>query len=80
MKPAYAEAAADMKKFLPGAYLAAVDATIHKEIAVKFELKGFPTLMYFENGKFKSDYNGARSKDAIVRFMRDGLAVPKSEL
>lgn len=72
MKPAYSEAATDMKKFLPGTYLAAVDATQQKALAQRFELKGFPTLKYFENGKFKSDYNGGRTKDAIVSFMRDG--------
>jgi hypothetical protein len=70
MKPAYAEAAADMKRFLPGAYLAAVDATKAQELGQRFELKGYPTIKYFENGQFKFDYNGGRSKDDIVNFMK----------
>ena len=70
MKPAYGEAAVDMKRFLPGAYLAAVDATKAAGLQKRFEVKGFPTLKYFENGQFKFDYNGGRTKDDLVNFMR----------
>lgn len=78
MKPDYSAAAKDMKAFLPGAYLAAVDATVQQELAKRFELKGFPTLKYFEGGKVKYDYTGGRNKEAIISFMRDGPA--KTEL
>jgi thioredoxin-like negative regulator of GroEL len=78
MKPEYSAAAKDMKAFLPGAYLAAVDATVQQGLAKRFELKGYPTLKYFEGGKFNSDYNGGRTKSEIISFMRDGPA--KTEL
>jgi hypothetical protein len=71
MKPAYGEAAIEMKRFLPGTYLAAVDATKTQALNKRFELKGFPTIKYFENGQFKFDYNGGRTKDDIVNFMKD---------
>lgn len=71
MKPAYAQAATDATSFLPGSYLAAVDATRSKRLAEKFALKGFPTLKYFENGQFKFDYNGGRTKEDLINFMRN---------
>lgn len=72
MKKDYVDAAVDMKKFLPGTYLAALDGTIHSKTVAKLEVKGYPYLIYYESGSFKSQYNGARTKDAIVTFMRDG--------
>jgi hypothetical protein len=82
MKPAYAEAAVDMKKFLPGAYLAAVDATHSPKLSKMFSVKGFPQLKYFENGAFKFNYEQGRTKDDFVNFMRDPKEkeAPKTEL
>ena len=37
--------------------LAKVDATEHKKIGEKYEVKGFPTLKFFKNGVV-SEYNG----------------------
>ena len=36
-----------------------VDATIEKELAEEFEVKGYPTMYVFRNGK-KSEYKGPR--------------------
>lgn len=71
MKPDYALAAKDMKAFLPGAYLAAVDATKSAALAKRFKLEGFPTIKFFQQGEFQFDYAEPRTKDAIVNFMRD---------
>lgn len=71
MKPAYAEAAADMKKFLPNARLAAVDATKTSALNKRFKLQGFPTLKYFEKDEFVQEYTGSRTKFDIVNFMTD---------
>jgi protein disulfide-isomerase-like protein len=71
MKPAYAEAAGDLKRFLPGSYLAAVDATKCKKVAKKFKTNGFPTLKYFENGEFKFDYTHGRKREDLVEFMKN---------
>ena len=46
MKPAYGEAATEMKKFLPGAYLAAVDSTKSTKVSKAYSIQGFPTCNY----------------------------------
>ena len=71
MKPAYGQAAAEIKKTIPNAYLAAVDATKSAGLNQRYDLKGYPTLKYYENGEYKSDYNGGRAKDNLVNFMRE---------
>lgn len=79
MKPAFGQAAREMKSFLPGAYLAAVDGTKSPGLNKRFEIKGYPTLKYYENGLFKFDYAGGRAKEDIVNFMREPKAA-KTEL
>ena len=54
MKPAYGQAAAEIKKTIPNAYLAAVDATKSAGLNQRYDLKGYPTLKYYENGEYKS--------------------------
>lgn len=48
--------------------LAKVDATVNNELAKNFEIRGFPTLKYFKNGK-PSDYNGGRTEGEIVSWL-----------
>lgn len=50
--------------------LAAVDASKESEISSKYNVKGFPTLKYFENGEFKFDIK-LRDTDAILKFMEN---------
>jgi protein disulfide-isomerase-like protein len=71
MKPAYGQAATELTSFVPGSYLAAVDATLSSKLSQRFDLKGFPTLKYFEDGQFKFDYQGGRNKEDFVEFMRN---------
>ena len=71
LKPAYGQAARQMKSFLPGAYLAAVDGTKSPALNARFAVKGYPTLKYYENGQFKFDYDSGRTADEIVAFMRE---------
>lgn len=79
IKPQYSEAAARVSKDKIGA-LGIVDATIHENLAQKFEIKGFPTLKLFQKGTFKSDYSGQRTVDDIYRFMRSNSVKNKDEL
>jgi hypothetical protein len=79
MKPAYVQAATDITSFVPGSYLAAVDATKSPKLSERFSLRGFPTLKFFEQGEFKFDYQGGRIKENLVEFMRDPKQ-PKGEL
>jgi protein disulfide-isomerase A1 len=57
LAPEYAKAAQSLEKGDITVKLAKVDATIHKVVAEKFEVKGFPTLIFFKNG-VQSEYTG----------------------
>ncbi|XP_060583219.1 protein disulfide-isomerase A5-like [Ruditapes philippinarum] len=71
MKPAYGEAATLLKQENHAGILAAVDATIDNALASKYEVRGYPTLKYFKNGKFAFDYGSGRSTDNLVAFMKN---------
>lgn len=55
-----------------GAVIAAVDATIHRKLSKQFDIAGFPTIKYFENGIFKSEYNGKRTSEDLYNFVKGG--------
>ncbi|PNF32184.1 Protein disulfide-isomerase A5 [Cryptotermes secundus] len=70
MKPSYSLAALQMKaENIPGV-LATVDTTVNPKLSSKFNILGFPTLKYFNNGKFISDYDRKRSAEDIKTFMK----------
>lgn len=72
IKPIFGEAAADLNKFSPGhSYLAVVDATKSKDLAHKYEIKVYPTFKFFENGVYKFDFSGYKTKDSILSLMKD---------
>ncbi len=48
--------------------LAKVDATEATELAKTYEIRGFPSIKYFKNGK-PSDYNGGRTESEIVAWV-----------
>ncbi|OEL22835.1 Protein disulfide isomerase-like 1-4 [Dichanthelium oligosanthes] len=52
--------------------LAKVDATEDTDLAQKYDVQGFPTILFFIDGVPK-DYNGARTKDAIVDWINKKL-------
>lgn len=43
-------------------YLHQVDATEEGDLANQFDVKGYPTLKWFVNGKEASDFGGGRTK------------------
>lgn len=79
MKADFSLAAERLAKDSNGAVIAAVDATVHRKLSERFDVSGFPTLKYFENGVFKSDYNGKRSTDDLYGFVKSG-GTTKDEL
>lgn len=66
LEPHYEKAATELKEH--SLHLAKVDCTVHKDLCEKHEVKGFPTLKLFKNGKPR-DYNSARESQAIVDYM-----------
>lgn len=69
LAPHYVEAA----KTLHEEYeipIAQIDCTENQELCMEQGIRGYPTLKVFKkNGELVSDYQGQRSKDAIVQFM-----------
>ncbi|VEN40613.1 unnamed protein product [Callosobruchus maculatus] len=75
MKPEYEQAAAIMKKEGVPGMLAAVDATKEQSLASRYSVKGYPTVIYFEQGERRFDVN-VREAARIVEFMREPREPP----
>ncbi|CAH1155033.1 unnamed protein product [Phaedon cochleariae] len=75
LKPEYADAAKELKD---EAVLAAIDVNRPENTAVRthYNITGFPTMLYFENGQIKYTYEGENKKSAIVSFMQNPTAPP----
>ena len=58
--------------------MAGVDCTLHTAVCGKFDIKGYPTLKAFVNGKAKA-YEGERTQEALVSFLRAQAGI-KQEL
>ncbi|XP_029104402.1 protein disulfide-isomerase A5-like [Scleropages formosus] len=80
MKPEYDEAAKLLNKDndSPGV-LAAVDATVHRALGERYNIPGFPTLKYFENGEDKYTLADLRTKDEITEWLDNPQAPPPPE-
>lgn len=63
LAPEFEKAAQSLKS--TGVSLGKVDATEEKELAKKYDVKGFPTLVWFEEGK-QYEYTGGRTTSTIV--------------
>lgn len=61
------------------AKVGALDCTVHKRTCNKFDIQGYPTLKFFENGIFKKDFDGQRTENEIFKFMKSYLSPVKDE-
>lgn len=61
LAPEWAKAAKKLNADNSPMKLAKVDATEEKSLGSKFEIKGFPTIKFFKNGK-PTEYNGGRTE------------------
>lgn len=71
----YSKAAEKLKS---KAVVAAIDCTKHGQLCQKYGVRGYPTLKLFYSQpkltkRLQKEYNGARSLDAIVKFIKDSI-------
>merc|ERR1712146_21172 len=64
MEPVYEEVATALKGEVN---VAKVDASKERAIGSRFEIRGFPTILFLSHGKVYK-YKGKRTKDALVEF------------
>ncbi|XP_016144720.1 protein disulfide-isomerase A3-like [Sinocyclocheilus grahami] len=67
LAPEYEAAATKLKGTLP---LAKVDCTVSSETCERFGVSGYPTLKIFRNGEEAGSYDGPRTADGIVSYMK----------
>jgi protein disulfide-isomerase-like protein len=68
LAPVYEEVATELKGEVN---VAKVDASKERSIGSRFEIKGFPTILFLSHGQVYK-YKGKRTKDALVEFAKGG--------
>ncbi|PXF43570.1 Protein disulfide-isomerase [Gracilariopsis chorda] len=66
----FREAATELKG---KATLVELDATVERDLAKKYEIRGFPVLKLFSKGEVISDYKGDRIKEDFIKYIDRAL-------
>ena len=75
LEPEYKKAASEVDELDASVVLAAIDATAEKETVAKYDVRGFPTLKFFSEGKV-SEYEGQRDAVSILAWLRKKTGDP----
>jgi protein disulfide-isomerase-like protein len=75
MQPAFEETATALKGEVN---VAEVDASVERQLGSRFEIRGFPTLIFLSQGKVVK-YKGPRTVDALIEFSKGGWKEPQYE-
>ncbi|XP_013880516.1 protein disulfide-isomerase A3 [Austrofundulus limnaeus] len=77
LAPEYEAAATRLKGIVP---LAKVDCTANSNVCSKYGVSGYPTLKIFRDGEESGPYDGPRSADGIVSFLKKQAGPASVEL
>lgn len=69
LAPEYEKAANLLKEKGSKGVLAKVDATVEKKAGAAWEVKGYPTILFFQNGQKVEKYAGERKAESIVDYL-----------
>eukprot|EP01122_Echinamoeba_exundans_P008819 TRINITY_DN2_c1_g1_i1.p2 TRINITY_DN2_c1_g1~~TRINITY_DN2_c1_g1_i1.p2 ORF type:complete len:386 (+),score=148.47 TRINITY_DN2_c1_g1_i1:21-1178(+) len=71
LEPEYEKVGAAFAK-ISDVVIAKVDADKHKDLASRFDVRGYPTLKWFPKGSTSpQEYNGGREADDIIKFVNE---------
>lgn len=78
MKPQFSEASQRVSRDKIGSF-GVVDATVQEKLAQEFQIKSFPTLKLFQNGRLKTEFNGQRTVNDFHKFMKSNAPAAKKK-
>ena len=76
-KPELEKAAATLRK--ENLMVAKVDATVEKDLASKYKVRGYPTVKFFKKG-VPMDYTAGRTEKDVINWMRKKSGPPARQL
>jgi len=79
LAPDYAAAAKELAESGSEIKLASVDASVERGFDKQFDIKGYPTLIFFNHGE-QVEYTGNRGQNDIVRWLKKRTGSAAAEL